>query len=66
MKEFLVGLLFVIAVFVFSIVGILLWPLLFVLTLFLRIVVVFLLLLFSIWLLGKFIILVWESLNKKA
>ncbi len=66
MKEFLVGLLFLAAVVVLSIVGILLWPLLFVLTFFLRIVVILLLLLFSIWLLGKFIVFVWEFLNKKA
>ena len=66
MKEFLVGLLFLVAVLVLSVVGILLWPLLFILTFFLRIVVILLLLLFSIWLLGKFIVLVWESLNKKA
>lgn len=66
MKEFLVGLLFLVAVLVLSVIGLLLWPLLFVLTFFLRMVVVLLLLLFSIWLLGKFIVLVWESLNKKA
>ncbi len=66
MKEFLVGLLFLVAVFVFGVIGILLWPILFLLTFFLRIVVIFFLLLFSIWLLGKLIVLVWESLNKKA
>lgn len=66
MKEFLVGLLFLVAVLVLSVIGLLLWPLLFVLTFFLRMAVILFLLLFSIWLLGKFIVLVWESLNKKV
>ena len=66
MKEFLVGLLFLVAVLVLSMIGLLLWPLLFVLTFFLRMAVILFLLLFSIWLLGKFIVLVWESLNKKV
>ena len=66
MKAFLAGLLFLVAVLVLTGVGLLLLPLLLVLTFFLRIFVGFFLVLFAIWLLGKFIIFVWESLNKKA
>lgn len=66
MKEFLVGLLFLVAVLIMTGVGILLFPLLLVLTFFLRIAVGFLLILLAIWLLGKFIILVWEALRKKS
>ncbi len=65
MKEFLVGLLFLVAVLIMTVFGILLFPLLLVLTFFLRIAVGFLLILVAIWALGKFIIFVWESLNNK-
>ncbi len=66
MKEFLVGLLFLIAVLIFTGLGILLFPLLLVLTFFFRIAIGFLLILLSIWLLGKFIVWVWESLRKTS
>ncbi len=66
MKEFLVGLLFLVAVLILTGLGILLFPLLLILTFFLRIAVGFLLMLLAIWLLGKFIVFVWESLRKKS
>ncbi len=63
MKEFLVGLIFLIAVAVLSTIGFLLYPLLILLAWFLRIIVVLVLSVFAIWLLGKFIIMVWEKLK---
>ncbi len=66
MKEFLVGLLFLVAVLILTGLGILLFPLLLILTFFLRIAVGFLLMLLAVWLLGKFIVFVWESLRKKS
>lgn len=65
MKAFLVGLLFLAAVLVLAGVGFLLLPLLLVLTFFLRIAIGIFLILLAVWLLGKFIIFVWESLSKK-
>ena len=65
MKAFLVGLLFLIAVLVMASLGVLLYPLLLVMALLLRLLISIALLLFSIWLLGKFIIWVWESLRGK-
>jgi hypothetical protein len=64
MKAFLVGLLFLVAALVLTGIGFLLLPLFLVLTFFLRIFVGFLFLLLAIWLLGKFIIFVWQALNK--
>jgi len=68
MKAFLIGLLTLVAVAILSGVGILLLPLLLILTLFLRILIGFALVLFAIWALGKCVILIWSSLsrNKKA
>lgn len=63
MKAFLVGLLFLIAVAILTGVGFLLLPLLLVLTIFFRVFIGFFLLLFAVWLLGKFIIWVWEALK---
>lgn len=65
MKAFLVGLLFLIAVLILSTVGFLLYPLLFLTAILLRVIISLALLLFAIWLLGKFIIWVWESLRGK-
>ncbi len=64
MKEFFVGLLFLVVVIIMAGLGILLFPLLLVLTFFLRIAVGFFLILFAIWLLGKLIVLAWNALNK--
>lgn len=66
MKAFLVGLVFLILVIVLAGLGIFLWPLLFVLGIALRIVLFFAFTIFAIWLLGKLIIMVWESLRSKG
>jgi hypothetical protein len=63
MKEFFVGLIFVFAVAMLCGIGILLFPFLVLLGLFLRAVLIFLLAIFAIWLLGKFIIFVWKKLK---
>lgn len=63
MKAFLVGLIFLLAVAVFGIIGILLFPLLIMMAWFLRLTLIFILLMLAIWLLGKFIIFVWDKLN---
>jgi hypothetical protein len=63
MKEFLAGLIFLFAVAVLAGIGVLLFPLLIALAWFLRIAVIFVLIVFGIWLLGKFIILVWEKMK---
>lgn len=65
MKAFLVGLLFIIAVSLLSVFGVLLYPLLLLLTFMLRIIIGIALVIFAIWLLGKFIIFVWERLSGK-
>ena len=64
MKAFFVGLIFLIAAGLLAGVGILLFPLLVVLAWFLRLIVISLLLIFAIWLLGRFIIFVWEMIKK--
>ncbi|OGW79936.1 MAG: hypothetical protein A3G33_05005 [Omnitrophica bacterium RIFCSPLOWO2_12_FULL_44_17] len=63
MKEFFVGLIFLVAVTILAGIGFLLLPLLLLLTFFLRILVAFLLLCFAIWLLGKFILFVWVKIS---
>ena len=63
MKAFIVGLLFLLGVFIFAAIGTLLFPLLLVLAFFLRIILSIAFVLLSIWLLGKFIIYVWEKLR---
>jgi hypothetical protein len=64
MKAFAIGLLFLIAVGILAGIGLLLSPLVIVMGLFLQILLAVLFVIFSIWLLGKFIIFVWESLFK--
>ncbi len=66
MKAFLVGLLFLFAFSVLAGIGILLSPLLLVLAFFIRILIIFFLVIFAVWLLGKFIIFSWEKLFNKA
>ena len=66
MKAFFVGLLFLIAVLLLTGVGFLLLPFLLLLTFFLRLVVGVALHLSAVWLLGKFIMYVWEALRKKT
>ena len=65
MKEFLVGLIFIVAALAFAGIGLLLYPFLLAIALLLRIVIIFALIIFAIWLLGKFIISVWERLRNK-
>ncbi|MBM3255108.1 MAG: hypothetical protein FJZ08_02270 [Candidatus Omnitrophica bacterium] len=65
MKAFLVGLFFLFALCLLAGIGILLTPLLLILAFFVRILVIFLLVIFAIWLLGKFIIFSWERLFNK-
>lgn len=64
MKAFLIGLIFLIAVTVLSGIGLLLYPLFIVLALFLRVILSLFFVLLCIWLLGKFIIFVWEKVFK--
>lgn len=64
MKAFFVGLIFLIATAILVGIGILLFPLLIVLAWFLRLIVISLLVIFAIWLLGKFIVFVWEKFRE--
>lgn len=63
MKEFFVGLVFLIMACALVGVAVLLTPLLLVLGVILRILLYVLFVIFAIWLLGKFIVLVWESIK---
>jgi len=63
MKTFLAGFIFLVAVAILAGVGALLYPLLIALALLLRLIIIFLLAIFAVWLLGKFIIFVWERLR---
>ncbi len=64
MRAFFVGLLFLVAVVVLAGLGVLLFPLLFVLGILLRIILSFLFVILAIWLLGKFILFVWGKIKK--
>lgn len=63
MKAFLLGLFFLIAVGLLAGIGVLLIPLVLVLAFFLQIIAWVALVIFAIWLQGKFIIWVWEKLK---
>ena len=63
MKAFLVGLLFLAVVGLFIGMWFLFFPLLLVMGLLLRVSLVFILAVGAIWLLGKFIIFIWEKLK---
>ena len=63
MKAFFVGLLFLVAAGILAGLGILLSPLLLALAFALRLVLGIILVVLAIWLLGKFIIFVWESVK---
>jgi len=65
MKAFLVGLIFVLAAAVLGGIGVLFAPLVLVLGLIIRVLIALFFVLFCIWLLGKFIIFVFESLREK-
>jgi len=64
MKAFFVGLIFLIAVSVLVGIGILFYPLIIVWGFFLRLILALIFIVFCIWLLGKFIIFVWEGISK--
>ena len=64
MKEFLVGLLFLVAVLILAGVGFLMFPFLLILGIFLRLVLVVAFVILSIWLLGKLIVYIWQRLNE--
>lgn len=66
MKAFLIGLIFLMAVVILSGIGVLIFPLILALAIFLKIIVSLLLVLFAIWLLGKFIIFIWEKIFNKS
>ena len=67
MKEFLVGLLFIVMALVVvgvgSILGILLFPLLIVLHVLLRFIIAFAIVILVIWLLGKIVLMIWGKLR---
>lgn len=63
MKAFFVGLIFLLAVALLSGIGILFHPLFIMLGVILRIILVLLFVVFAVWLLGKFIIFVWEKIR---
>jgi len=65
MKAFLIGLIFLISVAILAGLGILLYPFLIVLGIALQIVISVIFVIFAIWLLGKLIVLIWESLKPK-
>ncbi|MBD3264214.1 MAG: hypothetical protein GF375_03825 [Candidatus Omnitrophica bacterium] len=61
MKAFLIGLTFLLAASILGLISLWLLPFILALALFLRVVAFFILVVFFIWLLGKFIIFVWEN-----
>ena len=65
MREFLVGLLVIVMALVLSGIGILLFPLLLVLGMFLRLALGLIILLLAIWLIGKVTLYLIEALRKK-
>ena len=65
MKAFLTGFIFLIAVAIIAGLGYLFIPLILVLGVFLRFILLIVLGVLAIWILGKFIIFVWEALRKK-
>ena len=65
MKAFFVGLLFLAAALIMAGLGVFLYPFIFLLAVVLRVVVSIGLVIFAIWLLGKFIIFIWDKLNNK-
>ena len=65
MKEFLVGLLVIVMALVLSGIGVLLFPLLLVLGIFLRLAVGLIVLLLAVWLIGKVTLFLIDVLRKK-
>lgn len=65
MKAFFIGLITLIIVIIMGTIGTLLYPFFIVLGLLFRVILSFLLFVFAIWLLGKFILFIWEKLFKE-
>jgi len=65
MRAFLIGVIFLIAVAIIAGLGYLFIPFILVLGLFLRFILLIVLGILAVWILGKFIIFVWEALRKK-
>ena len=65
MKAFFIGLLFIIILGVLAVVGVLLYPLMSLLAMALYFITIIAFGIFAIWLLGKLILLVWETLRSK-
>jgi hypothetical protein len=65
MKAFFIGLLFIIISGVLAVVGVLLYPLMSLLAMALYFITIIAFGIFAIWLLGKLILLVWETLRSK-
>ncbi len=65
MRAFLIGLIFLIGVAILAGVGVLLFPLLMLMVWSLRFMVIVFLFIFAVWILGKFIIFIWETIKKK-
>lgn len=65
MKAFLIGVIFLIAVAIIAGLGYLFVPFILVLGFFLRFILLIVLGILVVWILGKFIIFVWEALRKK-
>ena len=64
MKAFLVGLVFVLAVAILAVLGFLLLPIALALSLVFELLAMFVFVVMSIWLLGKFILYVWKKLKE--
>ncbi|MEW5758987.1 MAG: hypothetical protein AB1755_05945 [Candidatus Omnitrophota bacterium] len=64
MKAFLVGLLFLFAVLILLGIGIVLYPFLLIGSFFLQFIIGFIFIIFAIWLLGKFILYIWDKFKK--
>ena len=63
MKAFLIGLLSLVAIAFLGVIILLLSPVFFVLAIIFRVILGIVFLIFAVWLLGKFILFIWEKLN---
>lgn len=70
MREFIIGLVFIVGVSVLSLIiaglGFLLFPLIIVMAALLRVAIVLIFAIACIWLIGRFVIWIFESLQKKV
>lgn len=64
MRAFLVGLIFLFAVAILAGIGLMLLPLILLLAFLLRVLAAFFFVIMAVWLLGKFIIYIWEKIIK--